>query len=79
MAKETTVSKKILSYKLDLLSPKHSHLSTFLLQEKHNPNSFWKPYLDILPATYSSFPIFFSEDELKWLAGSPFLSIIFTI
>jgi histone-lysine N-methyltransferase SETD3 len=73
MAKETSVSKKILQNKLDLLSPKHSFLSTYLLQERRNPNSFWKPYLDILPEAYSGFPIFFSEEELGWLEGSPFL------
>jgi hypothetical protein len=31
MAKETYVSRKIIQSKLELLSPKHSHLSTFLL------------------------------------------------
>ena len=31
MARETPVSKKIIKHKLDLLSPKHSFLSTFLL------------------------------------------------
>jgi len=31
MAKDTPISRKILQYKLDLLSPKHSYLSTFLL------------------------------------------------
>lgn len=74
MAKQTPVSKKILENKLELLSPKHSFLSTFLLQEKRNPNSFWKPYLDILPSDYDSMPIFFSEQDLAWLQGSPFLN-----
>ena len=49
MAKETPVAKKIIQYRLDLLSPKHSFLSTFLLQEKKKEDSFWKPYLDVLP------------------------------
>ena len=31
MAKQTEVSKKIIKHNLDLLSPKHSFLSTFLL------------------------------------------------
>ena len=50
MSKETTISKKIISSKVDLLSPKHTYLSTFLLLEKRNPESYWKPYLDILPS-----------------------------
>lgn len=31
MAKETPVAKKLLEYRVDLLSPKHTFLSTFLL------------------------------------------------
>jgi histone-lysine N-methyltransferase SETD3 len=76
LAKTTNASKKIIEYKLDLLSPKHSFLSTYLLREKRNPNSFWKPYLDILPQEYDSFPIFFPEEDLNWLRGSPFLSYL---
>ncbi|KAL4487539.1 hypothetical protein ABPG72_007059 [Tetrahymena utriculariae] len=72
MAKETPVAKKIIAAKLNLLSPKHSFLSTFLLQERKNNESKWKPYLDILPSDYNQFPIFFSEDDLSWLKGSPF-------
>jgi histone-lysine N-methyltransferase SETD3 len=76
MAKTTEVSKKIIANKLDLLSPKHSFLSTYLLREKKNPASEWKPYLDILPSDYDCFPIFFPQEDLDWLKGSPFLSII---
>ncbi|KAM3128770.1 hypothetical protein pb186bvf_019118 [Paramecium bursaria] len=74
MSKETTISKKIISSKVDLLSPKHTYLSTFLLLEKRNPESYWKPYLDILPSQYDSFPIFYKPEDLDWLQGSPFLS-----
>ena len=74
MAKQTGVSKKILEHKVDLLSPKHSFLSTFLLRERLKPDSFWRPYLDILPSDYDSMPIFFSEDDLSQLEGSPFLT-----
>lgn len=73
MSKETAISKKIISSKVDLLSPKHSYLSTFLLLEKRNPESYWKPYLDILPSQYDSFPIFYKPEDLDWLQGSPFL------
>jgi len=55
------------------LSPKHSFLSTFLLQEKRNASSFWKPYLDMLPSDYDTVPIFFPDEDLAWLQGSPFL------
>jgi len=50
MAKELDICKKMKN--LDLLSPKHSFLSVLLLTEKHKDNSFFKPYLDILPSHY---------------------------
>lgn len=72
MAKEAPVGDKIKRAKLTLLSPKHSFLSTYLLQEIHNPDSKWKPFLDMLPKSTNNFPIFFTEEEMEWLRGSPF-------
>lgn len=72
MAQTTIISEKILKNNLELLSPKHSLLSTFILREKNNPSSYWKPYLDLLPDHYHSMPIFFSNEDLSWLEGSPF-------
>jgi len=43
------------------------------MQERRKPDTIWEPYIDILPKSYGNFPIFFTEDELKWLEGSPFL------
>lgn len=77
MAKNTPVARKLLQYRVDLLSPKHSYLSTFLLQERCNPDSFWRPYLDVLPKNYTNFPIFYSPEDLDWLTGSPFQSKAF--
>ena len=72
MARATQVGKKIKEAELDLLSPNHSFLSTFLLQERKNKDSHWKPYLDLLPSDYNSFPVFFTDEELYELEGSPF-------
>ena len=72
MAKSVGVGKKLVDAGVDLLSPKHSFLSTFLLRERKNPESFWRPYLDMLPKDYNSFPVFFSDQEMKLLEGSPF-------
>ena len=41
-----------------------------LLQEKNNANSFWKPYIDVLPQHYRNMPIFFTQQELSYLKGS---------
>lgn len=56
-----------------LISPKHSFLSTFIMQEKRKPVSEWHTYIDILPKSFGNFPIFFTEEEKTWLKGSPFL------
>lgn len=56
-----------------LISPKHSFLGTYLLQERKKDPPPFAEYLDILPKSLSDFPIFFTEDEKAWLKGSPFL------
>lgn len=46
-------------------------LAVFLLLERFKgEDSFWKPYLDILPADYSTV-LYFDLEELKELEGSP--------
>eukprot|EP00293_Proteomonas_sulcata_P001483 CAMPEP_0184329582 /NCGR_PEP_ID=MMETSP1049-20130417/144222_1 /TAXON_ID=77928 /ORGANISM="Proteomonas sulcata, Strain CCMP704" /LENGTH=319 /DNA_ID=CAMNT_0026651963 /DNA_START=27 /DNA_END=986 /DNA_ORIENTATION=+ len=44
-------------------------LLIYVLKEKHKNESFWKPYLDILPENFSS-PMFWTPEELDWLQGS---------
>jgi histone-lysine N-methyltransferase SETD3 len=73
IAKEAQMGKKLTKFMYELNSPKHCLLSSFLLKEIHNIESKWKHYIDILPKDYSNFPIFFSDEELGLLAGSPFL------
>ena len=58
----------------ELNSPKHCLLSSFLLFEENNP--LYKYYFDLLPKDYSNFPIFYTQNELEYLSGSPFLNLI---
>ncbi len=51
------------------------NLLFFLMSEKHNSSSFWKPYLDILPSDYDHLPIN-SPEALKELEGMPIFSEI---
>ena len=76
MAKATPIGEEMVKANLNLLSPKHCFLSSYMLQEKLKPDSFWNPYLKILPEKYASFPIFYSDDEKEWLRGSPFLKLV---
>jgi histone-lysine N-methyltransferase SETD3 len=46
-----------------LISPKHSFLSCFIMQERRKPESPFQYYIDILPKNFTNFPIFFTEDE----------------
>jgi len=58
-----------------LISPKHSFLGTYIMQERRKPDGEqgFTEYLDILPKSLRDFPIFFTEEEKALLAGSPFL------
>jgi len=49
---------------------RHSYLASYLLQEKANSKSYWKPYIDILPPTYDTIPLFFTKKQLAELEGS---------
>jgi histone-lysine N-methyltransferase SETD3 len=48
----------------------------FMLIDMKNPNSFFRPYYDILPTTLSNMPIFWDTNELKYLEGSYLLEQI---
>ena len=41
------------------------------MEMRQNPdaNPLWRHYIEILPADMSNFPIFWSQEELKWLKG----------
>ena len=72
---ETEYGKKIGEIMFnELTSPKHCLLSSFILFEKNNPK--WKFYFDLLPKDFSNFPIFYTDNELNFLKGSPFLNQI---
>ena len=78
MAYASPVGKKMYEKGLrqQLISPKHSFLGTFVMQERHKPSTDWDYYMDILPKDCKDFPIFFTEEEKQWLIGSPFLTQI---
>ena len=60
-----------------LYSPRFSLLTVFLMGEIDKGNqSKWKFYIDFLPSSYDSFPIFYKEKELEYLKGTQFLESI---
>jgi histone-lysine N-methyltransferase SETD3 len=48
----------------------HTWFAAYLLQEKHAEDSFWRPYLDLLPESYAHVPILFEPEDLAHLRGS---------
>ena len=70
------IGRAILSSNIDLDAPKHIFLMIFMLMDRKDPQSFFRPYYDILPATLSNMPIFWSEEELRGLEGSHLLEQI---
>lgn len=70
MGKDTEVGRAVLHSNLDLDAPKHIYIMLFMLTDRKKPDSFFKPYYDILPATLNNMPIFWSEEEMAWLEGS---------
>jgi len=69
IARASQVGRQIIDSGVQLRS-RHSMLAAYLLQEKANPTSYWKPYIDILPEAYDTVPLFFSAEELAELEGS---------
>ena len=55
-----------------LLSPKHSFLATYVMQERRKEVTIFDKYIDILPKAFDNFPIFYTQEERTWLEGSPF-------
>lgn len=50
-------------------------IATFLVRERARDDSFWKPYLDILPDGDDLIPLFrWTDDEMALLEGSPCVS-----
>jgi histone-lysine N-methyltransferase SETD3 len=45
-------------------------LSLLLLIERFSPDSFWKPYIAVLPTEYTTV-LYFKTNELQELKGSP--------
>ncbi|KAL5463457.1 hypothetical protein EMCRGX_G032352 [Ephydatia muelleri] len=48
-------------------------LSLHLLMEACNQDSFWKPYIDVLPSSFTT-PLYFTRDDLLQLQSSPALA-----
>ncbi|KAH9863089.1 hypothetical protein IAQ61_009366 [Plenodomus lingam] len=55
--------------KAEPLDPWASLILVMLREYLHGEQSYWKPYIDILPTSFDT-PIFWTQDELKELEGT---------
>jgi len=70
VAKVSRIGQSILKTRIELRS-KHSLLAAYLLSERaKGQKSQWFPYLDVLPKTFNTIPIFFETKYLEMLKGS---------
>lgn len=78
MGQATPIGRKILASDLELDAPKHIFLMVYLLWDRklHGESSFFAPYYNILPGSLRNMPIFWTDDELRRLAGSHLLAQI---
>ena len=63
------------SHKGELLK-KITYVMLYILSTIDDPDEKFKPYYDILPTVMDNFPLFWGEEELDLLQGSPFLDMI---
>jgi len=48
------------NFRQRLVSPKHSFLATYIMEERRKPNSWFDKFIDILPKCFDNFPIFYT-------------------
>lgn len=70
MGKALPVGLAVLSSGVSFDAPKHIFLMLFLLTDMKQPDTFFRPYYDLLPTTLRNMPIFWREEELQLLQGS---------
>ncbi len=74
---ETELGRKIMEK--GLLEPetrKFMYPIVYILEQRLDPHSHFKPYLNVLPVRASSHPAMFTEQQRVWLKGSTTLRTI---
>lgn len=70
MGKALPVGQAVLASGVSFDAPKHIFLMLFILTDMKKPDTFFRPYYDLLPTTLSNMPIFWTEEEIRLLQGS---------
>jgi hypothetical protein len=51
-------------------------MASYILEEKEKPDCKFRKYIDLLPDNFDEFPIFYSDQEVSYLEGSPLITYI---
>eukprot|EP00903_Cladosiphon_okamuranus_P008428 g8101.t1 len=70
MGKALPVGQAVLTSGVSFDAPKHIFLMLFILTDMRKPDTFFRPYYDLLPTTLGNMPIFWTDEEMKLLQGS---------
>jgi len=65
-AAESKIGKQLKESKFQPRS-RHTLLACWLLTERADPKSKWKPYIDTLPKSFHNMPLFFNKEQLAKL------------
>jgi rubisco large subunit methyltransferase-like protein/SET domain-containing protein len=76
-ARASDIGRALTAHTTILEKAPYAYLSAFVLQEQERgERSYWKPFLDTLPRAFPTHPLFFSQEELALLKGSPVLELL---
>ena len=72
---QTPIGKKMMEKGMRKKYGDYSFFCAYILFERRKPaeQRQFGPFIDSFPQSFDEFPIFFDEDELSYLEGSPFL------
>ncbi|GBG29720.1 Histone-lysine N-methyltransferase setd3 [Hondaea fermentalgiana] len=76
MGRETEMGRKLFSQNYSLSTPNLIAVLLYIMETREDPNHFFQPYYRVLPRKYDDFPIFYNDEQLSWLTGSPLLDDI---
>mmetsp|Transcript_13366 Transcript_13366/g.25767 ORF Transcript_13366/g.25767 Transcript_13366/m.25767 type:complete len:584 (-) Transcript_13366:789-2540(-) len=76
MGRETKMGRKLFSQNYSLSTPNLIAVLLYIMETREDPKHFFQPYYRVLPRKYNDFPIFYDDEQLTWLTGSPLLDDI---
>lgn len=68
----SSLARRLEKKKINLYNFRHTVVALAILEQKDNPRSFWKPYIDIFPDNFNEFPLKYTDKEFNLLQNSSY-------